>query len=213
MSGPPETRAAEASRGPRTVLFLVLALGMLGTCGIQRGVGALEADTRPEPVSIGAADEVRPETVETQRVYVDALWDAPARRPIAAANVLVSAMLLVGGLMLVARRKSAIWWVTQSLAANVVWTISEVASQVAGVLMRGDQLIASSTRELQAMAAESPHAGWHVTLLDGRVVLGVMIAMFVGLGLLRVAILAWLAWRARRPDVRRFIDEGVRERE
>ena len=45
----------------------------------------------------------------------------PYRRPMAAANVVVSALVLIGSFLLSWRRRLAQWWIKQAVAAKLIW--------------------------------------------------------------------------------------------
>jgi hypothetical protein len=175
---------------------------VLGTCGLGRGVADLGHQSRPEPPPAPAEGE-KPEPMDLlDAAQTDPLglllWESPHRRPLAAANAVVSSMLLIGSFLLTFRRKGALWWIRNAVAANVLYIVGNLAHSVTRIVSAGPALY----------ARVEAHAGYYPNLsgpVDGRVVvLQTMAALCVGAALSAALHLA-LAWRCHRPDVRGFV--------
>src|SRR5688500_3326002 len=98
---------------------------VLGTCGVGSGVAGMNQTSLPSattPSSAEASEDAMAflEAAETDP-RVEVLWESPHRRPLAAGNAVVSSMLLIGSFMLTFRRKHALWWIRNAVAANVLW--------------------------------------------------------------------------------------------
>jgi len=53
---------------------------------------------------------------------------SPVMKAAQVANLLASILLIIGSVLLTGRRSSAIWWTRQGLAANVLYTLGNVAA-------------------------------------------------------------------------------------
>ncbi len=134
--------------------------------------------------------------------YGEIMFTNPYRRPLAAMNVLVSAMVLIGSFMLSWRRSSAMWWLTQAITAKLLWLGAYTALMVVHVYASApdfadmiDQAIAAWAQE--GVTRDQPEAlRWMAT----RFVVGSAVSAVLHAGVL---------WRATRPDMKKFISERV----
>jgi len=129
--------------------------------------------------------------------------EAPARRPLQAANLVVSLMLVGGGMMLFGRRRSAPWWITQAALANILWTLAVRASYHYQLHENAAVLKEVFARQRQAMQADPATPSWMLstTGLVPHIVMSVVLSTLIPL-----ALWAWVIWRVRRPDVRAVLD-------
>lgn len=113
-----------------------MVLSLLGTCGAQHGVADLSEIDRSADV-----DEAEDAQVKVRMELSNTLLTDPRRRPLGAANVLVSLMLVVAAFMLSARHRTALWWLRNAMAANVLVIIASVASHVATLYANENALL------------------------------------------------------------------------
>ncbi len=172
----------------KATFFVAFLLTMLGTCGVSRGAAGLMAGHPPEPpldsIPKDAADAQALAQVLAQ--WQKVLYRDRARRPLAAANVVVSVLLIVASGALTLRRSSALWWVRQAIVANSLW-----------ILISGGAAVAAVVR------ARATFAG----ALETQV--GHLILVQTFGSILNLALHLVVDWRARRPDIRAFLDEEV----
>jgi hypothetical protein len=189
------------------MLALMLGLLVLGSCGIRNGARELTlSPTEARPQVDGATAEVEAAAQASAEALVQARYNAPLRRPLAATNIVVSVLLLLGGGMLLARRPTAVWMITQACWANLVWTAGQASSQLVQIVRTRERLIELIGKELDArLAAEGSDQaslGWlqasHVLVLYG--------AIIVAYAALRCFLYVWLMRRARRPDIRETLE-------
>lgn len=121
----------------RAALFSAIVLCLLGSFGIL--FGHAQTSRSADPPGLANYLEIIESRIPAERPAAEkfyrAQWDSDARRPLGWSNVVVSAMLIVGGLMIVGRRKNTLWWIKNSIAANLV--------QVAGQAYDHFRIIAS----------------------------------------------------------------------
>jgi hypothetical protein len=200
VPAPPSPAVLRAARA----LVLCAGLGAgLGTCGIAGGIGGLLHE--PTPVTIGAHEARSSEQVaEALSVELEAaIAAAPHRRPLAAANIVVSCLLVGASFLALGRRAAGPWWVTQACAANAIWTIAEAVSRSLALFENADRLVPLLARSVEL----SPHPTSAPPLppADPHALLWVyVLAVAVPAG---IAILAYsfLVWRVRRPDIRAIL--------
>lgn len=137
-------KSAENNRAP---VILVVFLAAIGVIGISRGATEL-GRTEPPPVPAYMDGE----QAEVASHMVKVLFSAPYRRPLGAANIVVSALLVWAAALMVGGRKSAGWWASQGLVANILWTLAETASY-------GAAFIANDPAAKQLNAALAAQAG------------------------------------------------------
>ncbi len=169
----------------RVIISLLLVstlLTILGIAGVLGGTYDLSMDPLPEDLR----DEFAPgaEVTDFEIQLVEARLSNPYRRPMAAANVVVSSLVLIGSFMLSWRRKLAQWWIKQAVVAKSIWIAAYTASFVRHIRLT------FPTAPLNEVSADV-----------SDVVVGV-IAVSALSALLHVA----AAYRATRPDITRFIE-------
>ncbi len=186
----------------RAALLVSIFMTMLGTCGVANGVAG--ASQSAIPASSAIEDVAAPEDAFASAqtaLAAEVLWGSPYRRQVAAANAVVSAMLLVGSFLLTFRRPNALWWIRNTIAANLLVIVGGYAHDVARLLAPGPELRAAIDAVL---ASQGSPPG-----LDAR---AAVLSTIVGLGigvLLRALLHVAILWRAHRPDIRAFIESGA----
>jgi len=200
-----------ATKQARLILGMAFLLNLLGTCGVMWGVTDMGA-TPASPSMITAEgdgpslEQLTAEEREAElRATSAALRDAmePYRRPFAAANVIVSLMLVVGSLMLVRRRPSSLWWIRQAIAANVLWVIAQASGVVVTLHRHAAEILplAETLLEIQMVSLGIPE---EARAAGAPVITTFVVATVLWAG---VKVLAFLAvgWGAHRPAVRDFV--------
>ncbi|MBT8469026.1 MAG: hypothetical protein KJN97_09780, partial [Deltaproteobacteria bacterium] len=90
------------------VLLTSTLLTMLGIAGVL--TGAYDLSMAPLPEDLRELAEVNEELSDAEVQLFEARVSNPYRRPMAAANVVVSGLVLIGSFLLSWRRKLAQWW-------------------------------------------------------------------------------------------------------
>lgn len=204
---PPDSRV----RGSRALVVIAAVVMAFGTCGAGNGYVGFTEEGAVEPPRILPADASL-EVVEASEALSTALArtarDAPARRALDAANIVVSLMFLVGGVLLILLRRSAPWWVTQAAIANILWTCAHTTSHVWQLATSATELRRLLRRLAEAMAADPSIRDQSLPIDE----LTITIAMRIGLALILILVYAWILWRIRRPDIAMVLDEAERHR-
>lgn len=169
-----------------TILLTSTLLTMLGIAGVLRG--AYDLSLAPLPEDVRELYEPDAEVSDAEVQLLEAQVTNPYRRPMAAANVVVSALVLIGSFMLSWRRKLAQWWIKQAVVAKLIWITAYTVSLVSHIRLT-----------LAALPLEHPGG----TLSE--VIAGVIFVSSFS-GALHVA----AAYRATRPDVRQFIESTAK---
>jgi len=169
-----------------TILLTSTLLTMLGIAGVLRGAYDLSLATLPEDVRELYTPEV--EVTEAEVQLLEAQVTNPYRRPMAAANVVVSALVLIGSFMLSWRRRLAQWWIKQAVVAKLIWIAAYTISLVSHVKL-----------SFVPLPIEQPGA----TLQE--VVAGIVLVSTFSAALHVAA-----AYRATRPDIRAFIESTAK---
>lgn len=187
-------------RGSRAIVVLAVILIFAGSCGIGNAVTGLTTDAvvPAAPVPTGASPELDEASAAVQRELARAALEAPYRRPLGAANLVVSAMLIVGGIMLFTRRPSAPWWITQAAVANILWRVGHSSSYLYQLERNADALRGAFARQRQAIEVTPDAQAW---MLFTDALVPTMI-MHAALSAIPVALWVWVIWRVRRDDVR-----------
>lgn len=194
-------------RTGRPLAAIALVLTLLGTCGVTSSFANLGTRTPPDLPAVEHPDAaVAAAATDSARAVVEALWTSPFRKALSAASVVTSLLLLVAGGFLIARRPTAPWWIGQAAVANILVTIGEAASQLAGILGASDRLVPLLEQEIAVRRAM--HGGDDGGVFEASHVLTIYVVLAVGYALFRIGIFAWLGWRARRPDVRHALERG-----
>ena len=165
-----------------TILLTSTLLTMLGIAGVLRGAYDLSLAPLPEDVRELYTPDV--EVTEAEVQLLEAQVTNPYRRPMAAANVVVSALVLVGSFMLSWRRRLAQWWIKQAVVAKLIWVAAYTVSLISHIKL-----------SFVPMPIEQPGA----TLQE--VMAGVVLVSTFSAALHLAA-----AYRATRPDIREFIE-------
>jgi|GEM_PF-2200895 len=176
---------ASESKEKKVVLAILMTstlLTMLGIAGVLRG--AYDLSLAPLPEDVRELYEPDDEVSNAEVQLLEAQVTNPYRRPMAAANVVVSALVLIGSFMLSWRRKLAQWWIKQAVAAKLVWIAAYTASLVSHLKL-----------SFVPLPLEQP-GGALSEIIGGVLVISSFSA------LLHLA----AAYRATRPDVRDFIE-------
>jgi hypothetical protein len=169
-----------------TILLVSTLLTMLGIAGVLRG--AYDLSSQPVPEDLRELYGPDMEVTELQVQLLEAQVSNPYRRPMAAANIIVSAMVLVGSFLLSWRRKLAQWWIKQATLAKLLWIAAYTITLVQHIKLT-----------FPTGVLERAGAGLQ------EVVAGVVVVSLAS-ATLHVA----AAYRATRPDIREFIDEKGR---
>jgi hypothetical protein len=165
-----------------TILLTSTLLTMLGIAGVLRGAYDLSLAPLPEDVRELYTPDV--EVTEAEVQLLEAQVTNPYRRPMAAANVVVSALVLVGSFMLSWRRRLAQWWIKQAVVAKLIWIVAYTVSLISHIKL-----------SFVPLPIEQPGA----TLQE--VMAGVVLVSTFSAALHLAA-----AYRATRPDIREFIE-------
>lgn len=202
--------APEDRKPARALLVLAGALAVVGSCGVTNGIRGLGTVRQPAASEVDAADGRVAETSASSAAKLhEVVWDAPLRRPLAAANIVVSVMLVAGAVLLAQRRAAAVWWVTQTAVANALWTASEVARELTRLVGASDELAAVLGRELEARLAARDATDVLPADAAGVYMLWLYGAVFAISGLVRIAFYVWVGIRTRRPDVQALLEADV----
>lgn len=104
----------------RAALSTSIILTLLGFFGILQGQSQFVRSADPPGIDavLTSIEKTIPQHRTDAERILRAQWTSDARRPIAFANIVASAMLIIGSFMLIARRKSALWWITNAIVAN-----------------------------------------------------------------------------------------------
>jgi hypothetical protein len=174
------------------ILLTSTLLTMLGIAGVLMGTYNLQSGPLPEnlhdlfpPEEPDTPSEADIRERELRVQLLEAQVTNPYRRPMAAANIVVSALVLIGSFMLSWRRKLSQWWIRQAVTAKVIWIVSYT-----GTLVYHLDLV------FPAMPAAS--AGG-VTRLISEVILWSTLSAALHVG---------AAWRASRRDISDFIEKA-----
>jgi hypothetical protein len=165
-----------------TILLTSTLLTMLGIAGVLRGAYDLSLAPLPEDVRELYTPDV--EVTEAEVQLLEAQVTNPYRRPMAAANVVVSALVLIGSFMLSWRRRLAQWWIKQAVVAKLIWIVAYTVSLISHI-------------KLSFVPLPIEQAG--ATLQE--VLAGVVLVSTFSAALHLAA-----AYRATRPDIREFIE-------
>jgi hypothetical protein len=169
-----------------TILLVSTLLTMLGIAGVLRG--AYELSSQPVPEDLRELYGPDMEVTELQVQLLEAQVSNPYRRPMAAANIIVSALVLMGSFLLSWRRKLALWWIKQATLAKLIWIASYTITLVQHIKLT-----------FPTVVLEQASAGLQ------EVIAGVVVVSLAS-AVLHIA----AAYRATRPDIRQLIAEKGR---
>jgi len=163
------------------VLLTSTLLTMLGIAGVL--TGAYDLSMAPLPEDLRELAEVNEELSDAEIQLVEARVSNPYRRPMAAANVVVSGLVLIGSFLLSWRRRLAQWWIKQAVAAKLIWIGAYTVTLASHINLTFVPL---------------PTAPQDATL-------SAFIGSVIGLSLVNAALHVAAAYRATRPDIAEFI--------
>ncbi len=171
----------------RTAFMLAIFLTVMGTYGVYRGVQSL-VDFQAHRIE--AAGRASFADIE----FLEAFERDPNRRPLAAGNIVLSSMLLVGAMLLLSRSRHALWWLRQALVANVIWIGLHLASTLHHSYRIAPELLALLD------------AGTGGLIPSGESRFDWLIVTLVVFASINVAAHLFMVWRLGRPDVRLFLE-------
>ncbi|MEC7521060.1 MAG: hypothetical protein VYE22_14385 [Myxococcota bacterium] len=166
--------------GAKATLILSLAMTVLGVAGVASGYGelagpavALEAPAGASEAARAAADTVR-----------ETLTGHPLVRGLGAANLVVSALLVLASFTLTLRRPTALWWCQQAIVANALFAIGKPIVRVMTLLPLASELVAiqddpsltAFPAEMVTSAMQGGLTGWFV--LEALILLAVYFILF-----------------------------------
>ncbi|HJL02138.1 MAG TPA: hypothetical protein RMH85_33095 [Polyangiaceae bacterium LLY-WYZ-15_(1-7)] len=189
---------AQERPGARATFMLALFLTLMGTCGVSKGatdlrVAGVDFSSEGEQISPEGAPAAE-QLAELQRT----LYNDPNRRPLAAANIVVSLMLIIGSFLLTSRRPSAIWWLKQAVLANVVWIVAKLASWLFHSYRNMPELLALLESQRNANGPIGPE-GYLTWMVVGMVLVS----------LVNLVAHVFVGWRVSREDIQRFLSGGT----
>jgi hypothetical protein len=182
-----------APRGRQVVLVVLLML--MGSCGVGNGITGLRSGATPPIEDTGDLHEA---TVELAEALGQVLQNAPMRRALAAANIVVSLLLPFAAATVLTRRSSMRWWVTQASLANAVWTGLDVGSQATALLRARDELLPLLEQELAQRRASDAGLADLDPQGTAPAVLYALVGLVVVGGLVRLGGYGVAIWLARR---------------
>lgn len=165
----------------RSLFFLSVLLIGVGSCGSVSGLVEMQVDPFLPVQSAEEGDNEKER--QAQLLVVDAIVRSPYRKPVAAADAIVSMLLLWSGIALFRRRKTASWWVTQATLANGLMVVVEAITQWLAIDSRWEEIVG----------------------VDPDVGIGAANAALTTLAVTtaaRLGLYLWILYRIRRPDVR-----------
>ena len=181
--------------GAKATLLLSLGMTMLGFWGALGSAYQLSGQV-PPPAS---GQEVSPEVAAQIDRIAEEVRASHLDEGAAVANLLASALLIIGSLLLSARRATALWWTGHALLANILYTIGVTGVQLMQLQQFGSPFVLLAIAQqgpLPEGVTEADLASVMISLAGGFIVL-------VGLALIGAYLL--LARLARREDVGRFV--------
>lgn len=180
-------------------IVLIILLVTMGSFGISGGIGGLAADRTPEvPASLEPDTQA---ALEAGRAAGEAVFRAPLRRPLAAANIAVSALLLIAAWKVATGRPTLRWWVTQGALANAVWTGLETGMYAFALMHHRGEILPLLEQDVAERAAAAP--GAPDQLLSAQVAFGTYFVTFALYGLFRIGLYGVMVWLARKLKTRR----------
>lgn len=182
---------------PRLLLATAFLLNLSGIFGMTGGVLGLTEDpiltapdlhALPEDPSEWSEDERESHLFESTMYVLTASQDR--RRAFAAANIVVSALLLIGGLFLSRNRPTALWWIRQAVLANILWVVGRTYTATRSLNEQAERFIAIAEPSLRWLpgpdGAPLPFADTgraFILNVSGSLILGGGIQILVLLGL------------------------------
>lgn len=119
----------------RSLVFLAIFAFSLGSCGAYNAVAEFG-----ELPYMAADSSLSADVAEGQQAIKHIIWSNPHRKGLAVGGMVVSLMLVLGGILLIRRRQSAGWWLRNAIAARLVWTGLHAASNYFHIRGSGSQI-------------------------------------------------------------------------
>jgi len=198
--------AQASERAHRSALMLSTLLTLVGSCGACNGAQRYAAGPPPSPdlIEVGQGRGSR-ELAELYAAMGETYLGSPDRRPLGIANLVVSLMLVVGSFMLGARRKSTTWFLTNALAANLVFIVAECGLLIARVQSQSGTLARRLANVVVAQAPPDHPIDAAIALRDAGGAITMACIGFSMVAALKFAFHAFLMARARSPEVAEFL--------
>jgi hypothetical protein len=177
---------ASTTSGSRPTLLLALIMSTIAILGMGQSYIFLGSPP-PEPSAFAR--------------NFDQIWAvSELGRGLAIANLLASVLLGVASFMVTAPRPSGLWWSAQALWANLAYTIADAAARCWTFYQHAAEL----NRALAHDAAATADQGWApIQSIEIQWIEVAAQAAFM------FAVYTLLIQLSRRPDVRRFVEEGA----
>jgi hypothetical protein len=194
-------------RGARPAMLLAIGLSTFGIVGMGLGVTQLQSRHVESDLALQAqSDEAVPQaTLAFGRELNRVIYKTSIRKALALANILASLLLVIASGAVALRRRSARWWVTQAVIANIVWTCGNVVGTII-VLREASHDLGPLFREHMRVSAEA--AGDVVPPgLNGDEVLYLFGSMVVLSALIAIPAYLLMYRLSRRDDVGSFLAE------
>lgn len=177
----------------RRLVGLLALLVLTGSWGVSAGAASLGSTPRGASFEAPASD---PQVAALEEEL--AALRMPLQRPLGAANIVVSILLLAAAWAVATARPTRVWWVTQAALANAVWTGLEAGSQVFGLLGAKGRLLPAFRDAMQTGPPPPPDAPAWMT--DGRMLLYMGVGLIVTFAFVRLGVYALMIWLARRLE-------------
>jgi hypothetical protein len=192
---------ARLPSGARALILVSSLAFVLGNCGAMRSCAALRPGPEPPPTLTtthqNAAESAAYTAFSTE--LTTALLKPAHRRLASAANLAVSVLLVLAASVLLLRRQTGVWWLTQAALANVAWTIGDCVSF--GVALRAAPNIDRAYLAYAAAAGQLPPETLRELARTGPGFTDVALVLYIAGACASGLLYAFLFWRVRRPDV------------
>lgn len=192
---------ARLPSGARALVLVSSLAFVLGNCGAMRSCAALRSPATPPP-ALGATHQNAEETAAYaafSTTLTAALLKPAHRRLASASNLAVSVLLVLAASMLLLRRSTGVWWLTQAALANIVWTVGDSAS-FARALWAAPSLDHAYLAYAEA-AKQLPPETLRELAQSGPGFTDIALVLYVAGASVSVLLYLLLFWRVRRPDV------------
>jgi hypothetical protein len=184
--------------GAKLTLVLAIFMTLIGFLGVGGSISLLTAQTEG---AVAPQGEMSRETQERAEELNRSLFRSPLRKGTAVANLLASALLIIGSFLLTARVRSALWWSTQALIANAIYSVASAVCDV--------YLVRAHDRELRAVfdsfIADAAQRGEEVPADAAGSLPVIIIAGVIGFGVLQCVLYLGFLRLLKREDVQRFV--------
>ncbi|HBQ18287.1 MAG: hypothetical protein RLO52_31435 [Sandaracinaceae bacterium] len=166
--------------GAKATLILSLSMTVLGVAGVAIGYGELTGGAMALEAPPGASEAAR----EAAARLEEGLRGDPIGHALGAANLVVSGLLVLASFMLTLRRKTALWWAGQAVAANALFAIAKPVARCATLLpfaaelvaLQDDPTLTTFPAETVTAMMQGALAGWFV--LEALILLAIYFILF-----------------------------------